>query len=122
MSWCDIRWSRTTSRTVNNSRAALLFSALSCLAADHVNRYIDSQLTGVKDLVCNGLVTKTVGASSKQRVLVLTETPHLVYMVPDTGEIKGEIEWGDTVYAKLVEGTRDHFKVRTYIALSLIHI
>ena len=79
-----------------------------------LHRYIDSQLTGVKDLVCNGLVTKTVGSSSKQRVLVLTKTPLLVYMVPDTGEIKGEIDWTATVYAKLVDGTQDHFKVTAF--------
>ena len=44
-------------------------------------------------MLCSGLVTKTVGISSKQRVLVLTKAPLLVYMVPDTGEIKGNIEW-----------------------------
>ncbi len=72
--------------------------------------YISNQLFGVRDVLCHGLVTKTVGSSAKQRVLVLTNTPLLVYMVPETGEVKGEIAWDDTVYARMVDG--DHFEVR----------
>lgn len=43
--------------------------------------------------VFTGLVSKRVGLFSKRRQLILTDTPRLIYVDPETMEKKGEIPW-----------------------------
>lgn len=50
-------------------------------------------LTAGENQIFTGLTLKRKGLFSKKRQLILTDTPRLVYIDPDTMEQKGEIPW-----------------------------
>eukprot|EP00762_Andalucia_godoyi_P001382 ANDGO_04945.mRNA.1 3-phosphoinositide-dependent protein kinase 2 len=64
-----------------------------------------------------GLVVKRRKMTSKKRTLILTDTPRLFYVAPDTMEQKGEIPWSPELWCEL-KNDRDiivHVPGRNYV-------
>jgi len=72
--------------------------------------------------IFTGLVWKRRGIFSKKRQLILTSTPRLIYVDPDTMELKGEIPWTEEKTVKCTVITNISFDIFCSVSGRSYHI
>lgn len=108
--------------TITREKAASIFSSFSLQSSS--DRSGSSMTTKVlstelllrfmrpgESIVFTGYVSKRVGLFSKNRQMILTDTPRLLYVDRDAMELKGEIPWTAQHPVKFIKITKDTFDI-----------
>ncbi|KAF2070362.1 hypothetical protein CYY_008318 [Polysphondylium violaceum] len=81
----------------NLSSSPVSLNSPSTNSQNHINDKYSKFLEPNESVVKQGLVWKKKGLSIKQRQLILTSSPRLIYVDPKKVQLKGQIPWSDSI-------------------------